>query len=103
MNDITREYKKDITVWIDREGITLTVTFECEYVITTEPRSEMWPKQVTLEWIDYRPIHASLLDRDDEEITWHYGDNMPGIINDMIDRYADVLAGKLEQEALDNQ
>ena len=45
------------------------------------------------------PIHVSYSDRDDNEITWHYGDNMPLAIVKALDRFDGIITRQIREEA----
>ncbi len=103
MSDDERVRKQDFTVWIDRNGTTFTATFECQFIITETPATRNEPKDVSVEWIDYYPISASFLDKDDAETSWRYGDNMPSVIANAFERYKETLESDITLQAKESR
>jgi hypothetical protein len=101
MIDKKTTHRKDITVWVEKSGISLDVTYDCTFTVTS---SESQPGLVDrkVEWDNVTPIHVSYSDVNDDEIVWHYGDNMPAVIANALDRYEGIIDDKLNDKAQDN-
>ena len=94
MIDKKTTHRKDITVWVEKSGILLDVTYDCTFTVTS---SESQPGLVDrkVEWDNVTPIHVSYFDVNDDEIVWHYGDNMPTKITNALETFSSLILGKL--------
>jgi hypothetical protein len=100
MNDKYEPVRKDITIWVEKDGIAMDITYECEFTRVTS-ESQPGLAHTTIEWAVREPIKV-VFASDDQEITWHYGDNMPAVIANALDRYEGIIDDKLNDKAQDN-
>jgi hypothetical protein len=96
MIDKKTTHRKDITVWVEKSGISLDVTYDCTFTVSS---SESQPGLVDrkVEWDNVTPIHVSYSDVNDDEIVWHYGDNMPAKITNALETFSSLILGKLAE------
>lgn len=98
MTDKTINHRKDITIWLEQDGVSMDVTFDCTISITHTTAAPGQPARI-VEIHSAEPIHVSYSDRDDNEITWHYGDNMPLAIVKALDRFDGIITRQIREEA----
>lgn len=98
MTDKTINHRKDITIWLEQEGVSMDITFDCTISITHTTAAPGQRSRI-VEIHSAEPIHVSYSDRDDNEITWHYGDNMPLAIVKALDRFDGIITRQIREEA----
>lgn len=94
MIDKRTTLRKDITVSFEKDDIYLDITYDCVFTVSL---SESQPGLVDrkVEWDNVTPIHVSYSDVNDDEIVWHYGDNMPAKITNALETFSSIILGKL--------
>ena len=94
MIDKKTTHRKDITVWVEKSGISLDVTYDCTFTVSS---SESQPGLVDrkVEWDNVTPIHVSYSDVNDDEIVWTYGETMPDKITNALETFSSLILGKL--------
>jgi hypothetical protein len=92
MTDKKTTHRKDITVWVERGGVSLDVTYDCTFTISlSESQPGLADRKV--EWDNVVPIHVSYSDTDDDERSWqHYGDNMPRQITNALETFSSLIS-----------
>lgn len=99
MIDHTEHRRQDVTVWIELSDVSMDITYDCTFTVT---RTTAAPGQraIIRELHNAEPIHISYSNGDDEEIVWHYGDNMPLPLVKVLDALDGTLDRKI-REALE--
>jgi hypothetical protein len=97
MIDKKTTHRKDITVWVEKAGISLDVTYDCTFTVTS---SESQPGLVDrkVEWDRITPIHVMYAYDDgdyEDEIVWTYGETMPDKITNALETFSSIILGKL--------
>lgn len=98
MIDRTTNIRKDITIWVEADIVSLDITFDCTISITHTTAAPGQPARI-VEIKEAEPINVTYSDSDDNEIVWHYGDNMPLTIIKALDVLDGVINDKLREAA----
>jgi hypothetical protein len=99
MNDHTIEgpIERDVTVYVERNGIYLAATYACRYTIINERigngdrRSRVEVEDRTLIKVEFGDVH-------DNEYRWIYGDDMHPKIRNAVDTFGPEIENKLNKE-----
>jgi hypothetical protein len=89
---------KDITLTVDRDGIYLQLTYECEIRRTrnSDDHHKWWEPDVKTTL-----IRADFTNKNDEEFEWFYGDPKPAAIERAVELYEghieELLADKFQE------